>query len=194
MFPERASVFRAFHLTPLDGVRAVILGQDPYPRPGQAHGLAFSVQVGKPTPRSLNTIYTNLEDDPEIQFSRPSHGNLTAWAENGVLLLNTALTVTEGDPGSHIRRWKHFTDLVLQVINDNCAHVAFLLWGVPAVRQATSIPIADPPHKVFRLAHPAARSNSHERRFKTCRPFSEANDFLTDNGLEAVTWDLPAAH
>ena len=192
VFPERSDLFRAFHLTRLEDVRAVILGQDPYPRPKQAHGLAFSVPNGVAIPRSLKTIYTNLENDPAIQISRPHNGDLTSWAKNGVLLLNTALTVEEGGPGSHARRWKHFTDLVLQVINEECAHVAFLLWGSHAIRKATSIPINEPPHKVIRSAHPAARGKTNEERFKDCHPFSEANDFLTSHQLEPVTWDLGA--
>src|SRR5450759_1800794 len=192
VFPERSDLFRAFHLTRLEDCRAVILGQDPYPRPKQAHGLAFSVPNGVAIPRSLKTIYTNLENDPAIQISRPHNGDLTSWAKNGVLLLNTALTVEEGGPGSHARRWKHFTDLVLQVINEECAHVAFLLWGSHAIRKATSIPINEPPHKVIRSAHPAARGKTNEERFKDCHPFSEANDFLTSHQLEPVTWDLGA--
>jgi uracil-DNA glycosylase len=192
VFPERSDLFRAFHLTSLKHVRVVILGQDPYPRPKQAHGLAFSVPNGVAIPRSLKTIYTNLENDPAIQFGRPDSGDLTSWAENGVLLLNTALTVQEGG-GSHARRWKHFTNLVLQVINEERDHVAFLLWGSPAIRKATSIPIKEPPHKVIRSAHPAARGKTNEAPFKVCHPFSEANDFLTSHQLKPVTWDLPAA-
>ena len=193
VYPERSDLFRAFHLTSLEDVRVVILGQDPYPRPKQAHGLAFSVPDGEAIPRSLRTIYTNLENDPAIQFSRPHNGDLTSWAKNGVLLLNTALTVEEGGPGSHARRWKHFTDLVLQVINEECAHVAFLLWGSPAIGKATSIPVKEPRHKVIRSAHPAAWGKTNEERFKDCHPFSEANDFLTSHQLKPVTWGLPAA-
>jgi len=193
VFPERSDLFRAFHLTSLEDVRVVILGQDPYPRPRQGHGLAFSVPNGVDIPRSLKTIYKNLESDPAIQFSRPDNGDLTSWAKNGVLLLNTALTVEEGDPRSHARRWKPFTDLVLQVIAEQCAHVAFILWGSPAIRQATSIPIKEPPHKVIRSAHPAAWGKTNAAPFKECHPFSEANNFLTSQTLEPVIWDLPAA-
>ena len=99
----------------------------------------------------------------------------------------------EGVPGSHARRWKHFTDLVLQVINKERAHVAFLLWGSHAIRKAMSIPIDEPRHKVIRSAHPAAWAKTNEKPFKDCHPFSEANDFLTSQPLEPVTWDLPAA-
>lgn len=109
-----------------------------------------------------------------------------------MLLLNTALTVQEGG-GSHAGRWKHFTNLVLQVINEKRVHVAFLLWGSPAIGQATSIPINEPPHKVIRSAHPAAWGKTNETPFKDCHPFSEANGFLTSHQLKPVTWDLPAA-
>ena len=104
--PQRHDVFRAFHLTPLEDVRVVILGQDPYPSPDEAHGLAFSVPDPLPAPRSLKTVYRNLENDPRVHFTRPDSGDLTPWASNGVLLLNTALTVAQGDPGSHARRWE----------------------------------------------------------------------------------------
>jgi uracil-DNA glycosylase len=193
VFPERSDLFRAFHLTSLEDVRVVILGQDPYPRRKQAHGLAFSVSSGVDILRSLKAIYTNLENDSALNFSRPENGDLTSWAKDGVLLLNTALTVEESRPGSHAPIWKHFTDLVLQVINEECAHVAFLLWGSPAIGKATAIPINDPPHKVIRSSHPAAWGKTKEKRFKDCHPFSEANDFLTSHKLKPVTWNLPAA-
>lgn len=191
-FPDRRDLFRAFHRTKLEDVRAVILGQDPYPRPKQAHGLAFSVPEDVPIPRSLKAIYKNLEQDESLQFNRPPHGDLSAWADNGVLLLNIALTVEEGKPGSHVGRWKHFTDAVLRVVNEECTHVAFLLWGSQAIHKATSIPIHEPPHKMIRSSHPAAWGRTNERRFKDCRPFSEANDFLTSNHLPPVRWDLPS--
>ncbi|GAA2470888.1 uracil-DNA glycosylase [Terrabacter carboxydivorans] len=191
--PDRSDVFRAFHLTRLKDVRVAILGQDPYPHPGQANGLAFSVPEDEPTPRSLRAIYTNLRDDPANQIAQPLHGDLSAWAKNGVLLLNTALTVQDGHPGSHARRWEHFTDLVLRVLNEDCGHVAFLLWGSKAIRKATSIPIDEPPHTVIRSAHPAVWGKTKERRFMDCHPFSEANDFLRTHRLPPVAWDLPTA-
>ncbi|GAA3697200.1 uracil-DNA glycosylase [Terrabacter ginsenosidimutans] len=194
VYPARSDVFRAFHLTTLKDVRVAILGQDPYPRPGQANGLAFSVPEEEAIPRSLRTIYTNLQDDSAIQIERPLHGDLSAWAKNGVLLLNTALTVEDGHPGSHVRRWEHFTDLVLQVLNEDCDHVAFLLWGSKAIRKATSIPINEPPHRVIRSAHPAVWGKTRERRFIDCHPFTEANDFLRKHKLEPVAWDLPTAN
>lgn len=191
--PDRSDVFRAFQLTKLKNVRVVILGQDPYPRPRQAHGLAFSVPKEVAIPRSLKTIYTNLQSDPAIQMKPPLHGDLTAWGKQGVLLLNTALTVEDGRAGSHARHWEQFSDLVLRVVNEECAHVAFLLWGSKAIRKATSIPVNEPPHIVIRSAHPAVWGKTNERRFADCHPFSEANDFLTTQNLEPVTWALPAA-
>lgn len=187
VLPLRADVFRAFHLTKLENLRAVILGQDPYPRKGQAHGLAFSVPEGVAFPRSLSAIFRNLSADPAIQLVRPTSGDLTAWAERGVLLLNTALTVKTGVPGSHARSWREFTNAVLRVINQECTHVAFLLWGSHAIRTATSVPIGES-HALIRTAHPAARGNAVERRFGDCRPFSEANEFLVHHG--PLDWGL----
>jgi uracil-DNA glycosylase len=184
--PQRQDVFRAFHLTRLENVRVVILGQDPYPSPNEAHGLAFSVPNPLPAPRSLGAIHRNLKKDPRVQ--RPKSGDLTPWASNGVLLLNTALTVVQGDPGSHARNWMEFTDAVLRAIVAERPHVAFLLWGTHAIKKAASVPIDEPPHKVIRSSHPAAWGKSRERRFRDTFPFSEANDFLTDHGIEPVPW------
>jgi len=191
--PDQSDVFRALHLTKLKNVRVVIVGQDPYPRPTQAHGLAFSVPNEVAIPRSLKTIFTNLQNDPAIRMKRPLNGDLTPWAKEGVLLLNTALTVENGHAGSHARHWEQFTDLVLRVINEECAHVAFLLWGSKAIRKATSIPLNEPPHIVIRSAHPAAWGKTSERRFADGRPFSEANEFLRAHEREPVSWELPAA-
>ena len=191
--PDPSDLFRAFQLTKLKNVRVVILGQDPYPRRGQAHGLAFSVPNDVPIPRSLRTVYTNLENDPAIQMKRPVRGDLTPWAKQGVLLLNTALTVEDGRAGSHARLWEQFTNLVLRVINDNCDHIAFLLWGSQAIRKASSIPIDEPPHMVIRSAHPAAWGKTKQTPFKDCHPFSEANTFLASHHPKTVTWDLPAS-
>lgn len=184
--PQRHDVFRAFHLTRLLDVRVVILGQDPYPSPSEAHGIAFSVPCPLPVPRSLGTIFRNLERDPRVQ--RPESGDLTPWASNGVLLLNTALTVVQGHPGSHARNWMEFTDAVLRAIVAERPHVAFLLWGTHAIKKAASVSIHEPPHKVIRSSHPAAWGKSRERRFRDSFPFSEANDFLTDHDIDPVPW------
>lgn len=190
VFPVRSDVFRAFHLTKLKNVRVVILGQDPYPRRGQAHGLAFSVPGPERFPRSLKTIISNLENDPDVQFKKPSTGDLTPWANRGVLLLNTALTVAKGSPGSHAREWKDFTDAVLTVTSQEHEHLAFLLWGTHANLKAQSLPIHEPPHKLILSSHPAAWGKTNMRRFRDTHPFSEANAFLADHGSEGVNWDL----
>lgn len=158
--PARRDVFRALHLTPLEKVRVVILGQDPCPSPDVADGLALSVPAPLSAPRSLRTIYRNLEGDPSLGSAKPLMGDLTPWATNGVLLLNTALTVSQGIPGSHARRWATFTDAVLQAVAEEREHVAFLLWGSHAIRKAASVPIQEPPHKMIRSAHPAARGRT----------------------------------
>lgn len=192
VFPPRSDLFRAFHLTELADVRVVILGQDPYPQPDQAHGLAFSVPKSVPVPRSLSAVYRNLEGDALASpgFVRPAHGDLTAWAEQGVFLLNTALTVEQGRAGSHKRRWRELADLVLRVVSEERDHVAFLLWGTHAIDRVASVGIPEPPHLVVRSAHPTARGRTTQTRFRDSRPFSEANAFLTDHGLEPVQWDL----
>jgi len=193
VFPKRSDVFRALHLTRLKDVRVVVLGQDPYPSPDQAHGLAFSVPASEPIPHSLRAIYSNLEKDPKIQLRRPITGDLTPWATNGVLLLNTALTVAEGDPGSHPHHWAHFTDLVLRAINEERTNVAFLLWGAHAMRKAASIPVDERAHLAVCSAHPAARGRTKVRRFRDAYPFSEAVKFLLGRKLDPVAWDLPTS-
>lgn len=191
VLPKRSDVFRAFHLTRPANVRVVILGQDPYPQPEQhAHGLAFSVPEDVKFPRSLNAIFRNLEVDKDIEFSRPKAGDLTGWAQQGVLLLNTALTVKAGLAGSHTHLWRDFTDQVLRVINLECDHVAFLLWGKHAIDRATSIKIRDQ-NAVFRTAHPTARGRTKQPRFMASRPFFEANSYLASHHPpQPVTWDL----
>jgi uracil-DNA glycosylase len=191
VLPNRADVFRAFHLTPPRNVRVVILGQDPYPQPQQrAHGLAFSVPKGVKIPRSLNAIFKNLEADQDIEFHRPLHGDLTSWAQQGVLLLNTALTVRAGVPGSDKAIWTDFTDRVLHGINEECDHIAFLLWGRHAIDQAAVIRIRAQ-HLVVMTSHPAAWGRTSHPRFKESRPFFEANAYLTLRHPQGpVTWDL----
>jgi uracil-DNA glycosylase len=194
VFPSRTDLFRAFHLTKLENVRVVILGQDPYPQPDQAHGLAFSVPKAIPVPRSLSAVYRNLEGDPLASpaFVRPAHGDLSAWAKQGVFLLNTALTVELGRAGSHKRLWTDFTDLVLRVVGEERDHVAFLLWGTHAIDRVAAVGIPEPPHLVVRSAHPTARGRTKQTRFRESRPFSCANAFLTDHQLPPVKWDLAA--
>ncbi|MFC6706219.1 uracil-DNA glycosylase [Flexivirga alba] len=195
VFPPQHQVFRAFHLTKLESVRVVILGQDPYPQVGQANGLAFSVPARVKPPRSLGAIYRNLEADPDLDFSRPADGDLSPWAKQGVLLLNTALTVEEGTAGSaaHRKHWERFTDRVLQVVNEECDHVAFLLWGSDAIDKVKKAQIGER-HKVIQSAHPAAWTSKKETLFKKSHPFSDANEFLRGKDSGPVNWDLTATH
>ena len=194
VFPPRSDVFRAFHLTKLKDVRVVILGQDPYPQPGQAHGLAFSVPEPVPIPRSLSAVFKNLERDREAgaPFIRPANGDLSAWAKQGVLLLNTALTVGQRNAGSHSGLWRAFTDLVLEVVSEEHDHVAFLLWGKHAIDRASAVGITEPPHMIVKSAHPAARGRTKQKPFKDGHPFTAANAFLTAHGSSPVEWDLAA--
>lgn len=187
VYPPTESVFRAFELTPYAKVRVVILGQDPYHREGQAHGLAFSVAQGKPPP-SLRKIFKELERDPEV--APPDDGNLEGWARQGVLLLNAALTVRAGAPNSHhARGWEDFTDAVIRAINKKSDRVVFLLWGGQAQKKARLI--SNERHKVIRAAHPAARASAHDPLVGS-GAFSRANKALVDAGLSAIKWDQAA--
>ena len=174
VLPPRRQVFSAFHLTPFVETRVVILGQDPYPTPGNAHGLAFSVPQGVAKPRSLINIHKEMQAD--LKVDTPDHGNLEGWARQGVLLLNTALTVGTGAAGSHLRTgWGHFTDEVIRVVNRKPEKVVFLLWGNKA--RAKRALIDSPPHVVIEAGHPVARANA-KLQFLGERPFSKANDAL----------------
>lgn len=186
VFPKRSDVFRAFHLTPLAEVKVVILGQDPYPTEGHAHGLAFSYKGERPFPRSLGAIFRNLAHDPVIQFGEPFDGDLTPWANNGVLLLNTALTFKANGSGpSHMAGWQEFTDLVLQTISKSRQGVVFLAWGGPANKKMKHVDMAR--HEILRTSHPVARGNPRGGHFRTSRPFSEATRFPQDPEI----WLLP---
>ena len=187
VFPEDALFFAALRRTPLDQVRAVIVGQDPYHRPGQAMGLSFSVPVGVAIPPSLRNIHKELEAD--IGVPAPGHGCLTAWADRGVLLLNTALSVEEGRAGSHARAgWQRFTDRVIGAVNARDAPVAFLLWGGHAQRKAATLDHVR--HLVHRSEHPSPLAAY--RGFFGSRPFSKTNDFLQSHGVAEIDWRLPA--
>ena len=185
VYPPRPLLFRALELTPFSKVRAVILGQDPYHGPGQANGLAFSVPRGLRIPPSLRNIYKELEADCGI--SPPSHGDLTAWAENGVLLLNTVLTVRAGMANSHRKLgWETFTDAVIGALNSREEPVAFLLWGASA-REKKAL-ITNPAHLVLEAAHPSPLS-AHQGFFG-CPHFSKASEFCQKYG-EPLCWKLP---
>ncbi|MBL4655524.1 MAG: uracil-DNA glycosylase, partial [Bacteroidia bacterium] len=177
--------FNAFNTTPFDKVKVVILGQDPYHGPGQAHGLCFSVQDGVKPPPSLLNIYKELHND--VGMDIPLTGNLPPWAKQGVLLLNATLTVRARKPGSHQNKgWEQFTDAIINAISDKKSGVIFLLWGKYA--QDKGAVIDQVKHYVLRSPHPSPFSA--DRGFFGCRHFSQANQFLKNQGLEEIDWSL----
>ncbi len=183
-FPPSHLVFQALCLTPFEAVQVVILGQDPYHGPGQAMGLCFSVPPGVKPPPSLVNIFTELESD--VGLPRPSHGDLTAWAERGVLLLNAVLTVAPGQAGSHAGKgWERFTDRVIAELSSGREGVVFLLWGKYAQQKAAIVDRAR--HHVLECAHPSPYSAGG---FFGCRHFSRANELLGKQGAEPVDWSL----
>lgn len=191
IYPSPDLWFRALDLTPLDMVRVVILGQDPYHGAGQAHGLAFSVLPGVPVPPSLRNIFRELADD--VGFVRPQHGNLEGWARQGVLLLNNVLSVEAGQAASHAGKgWEYLTDAVVALLAAQERPIAFLLWGSHAQRKAAAIrDLRDGGrHLVLKAPHPSPLS-AHSGFFG-CRHFSKANDFLRANGGTAIDWQLAA--
>ena len=140
LYPKMDDIFNAFRLTPIEKLKVVIVGQDPYHQPNQAHGLCFSVLKPVPPPPSLKNIYKNLEADKSLGFKAPNHGDLTKWAEQGVFLLNASLTVEDSKPNSHAKcGWQKFTDEVIKLINEQCKDVVFLLWGKPAQDKAKAV-------------------------------------------------------
>jgi uracil-DNA glycosylase len=182
--PPHDDVFAALHLTPYADTKVMILGQDPYHGPGQAHGLCFSVQRGVRVPPSLRNIQTELHDD--LGIAPPGHGNLEAWARRGVLLLNTTLTVRAGHAGSHQGHgWERFTDRVIRAVNDKSQRVVFILWGSSARRKATLVDVNR--HAVIQSAHPSPLS-AHQGFFGS-RPFSRTNRALADAGLAPIDWN-----
>ncbi|BFT31249.1 uracil-DNA glycosylase [Alteromonas sp. D210916BOD_24] len=186
IYPPEEAVFNAFTLTPLESVKVVILGQDPYHGPDQAHGLCFSVLPGVKIPPSLVNIYKELASDIS-GFETPSHGNLTAWAEQGVLLLNTVLTVEQGKAHSHAKwGWETFTDKVIEVINTYQEQVVFLLWGSHAQKKGQHIDRDK--HRVLAAPHPSPLS-AH-RGFFGCKHFSQANAYLIEKGKVPIQWQL----
>jgi uracil-DNA glycosylase len=188
IFPRGSEWFRALDLTPLDRVRVVILGQDPYHGPGQAHGLAFSVRPGVRIPPSLVNIYKELHSDLGIPPAR--HGFLEHWARQGVLLLNTSLTVEQGQPASHKGRgWEAFTDAVIRLLDAREQPCAFLLWGSHA--QVKAAHVDGSRHLVLMAPHPSPLS-AHNGFFG-CRHFSRTNQWLEAQGLAPIDWTLPPA-
>lgn len=190
IFPKGSEYFRALDLTRLDEVRVVILGQDPYHGVGQAHGLCFSVQAGVRPPPSLVNIYKEMESD--LGITRASHGNLTHWAEQGVLLLNSVLTVEMGKAASHQGKgWEAFTDAVIRLVADQPRPVVFILWGSYAQKKAAFVRDISQGgrHLVLKSVHPSPLSAYNG--FFGSRPFSRANLFLTEHGGTPIDWALP---
>jgi uracil-DNA glycosylase len=186
IFPKGGEWFHALDATPLDKVRVVILGQDPYHGEGQAHGLSFSVKPGVPPPPSLINIYKELKSD--LGLDPPKHGHLEHWARQGVLLLNAVLTVEAHRANSHQGRgWEKFTDAVIRTVNDLERPVVFILWGAYAQKKASFVDAAR--HLVIKSAHPSPLS-AHNGFFGS-RPFSRANAFLLSKGEQAVDWKIP---
>ena len=184
MYPPGSQIFRAFDLTPVPAVKVVILGQDPYHGPGQAHGLSFSVPSNMPAPPSLKNIFKEIESDLGVQMS--GCPNLEKWAQQGVLLLNTVLTVRGGQAASHSRKgWEEFTDAVIRYISDNCEGVVFMLWGNPA--RSKSVLIDRSRHLVLEAAHPSPLARG---AYFGSRHFSKANTYLQSTGRTAIDWQL----
>ena len=183
VFPPAQDVYAALELTPFESTKVVVLGQDPYHGLGQAHGLSFSVRGNTPIPPSLRNIFQELFTDVAIQ--REQNGDLTGWARQGVLLLNTSLTVREGEPGSHKNRgWEHITDTVMSALNEKPTRVVFVLWGAHARNKKTLITQAH--HVVIESAHPSPLS-AH-RGFFGSKPFSQINSALEEAGLSPIKW------
>ena len=184
IFPKGADIFRAFDLCPFDQTKVIILGQDPYPTRGHAHGLSFSVNDHvKPFPKSLKNIFSEINNDIGKPF--PENGNLSRWAEQGVLLLNAVLTVEEGRPDSHKGiGWEQFTDSVIKMLSTQKEHLIFMLWGAKAGHKRALID--EGKHKVLSSVHPSPLSAY--RGFFGCKHFSKANDYLLMNKLTPIDW------
>jgi len=186
IYPPGAQIFNALNSTPFDKVRVVILGQDPYHGPGQAHGLCFSVQPGVRVPPSLANIYREIEADLGIPI--PGHGCLQSWASQGVLLLNSVLTVERGQAASHQGKgWETFTDSVVQLLSDKRQGLVFMLWGTYAMKKGEVIDRRK--HLVLKAPHPSPLS-AH-RGFLGCRHFSAANEYLQQNQQLPIDWSVP---
>ena len=185
IFPASDDIFNAFHLTPLAKVKVVIIGQDPYHNDGQAHGLCFSVKPGVDIPPSLMNIYQELHDDLGCYI--PDNGYLVKWADQGVLLLNTVLTVRAHQANSHRGiGWEEFTDAVIRIVNEQERPVVFLLWGKPA--QMKESMLNNPGHLILKALHPSPLSAY--RGFFGCRHFSKTNAFLESNGAAPIDWQI----
>lgn len=185
VFPKAEDIFNAFHLTPLKEVKVVIIGQDPYHNEGQAHGLCFSVKPDVEIPPSLVNIYKELHDDLGCKI--PNNGYLVKWAKQGVLLLNTVLTVRAHQANSHQGKgWEQFTDAVIRAVNEQDRPIVFILWGRPA--QMKKAMLNNPKHLILEAPHPSPLSAY--RGFFGSRPFSKTNKFLDEHGIEPIDWQI----
>lgn len=185
IYPKAEDIFNAFHLTPLSEVKVVILGQDPYHNEGQAHGLCFSVNPGKELPPSLLNIYKELNEDMGCYI--PNNGYLEKWAREGVLLLNTVLTVRAHQAFSHRGKgWENFTDAVIKAVNEQNRPIVFILWGKPA--QSKKRMLTNKKHLILEAPHPSPLSAY--RGFFGSKPFSKTNEFLVSQGLEPIDWQI----
>lgn len=186
VYPPGPLIFNALNSTPLSKVKVVIIGQDPYHGPNQAHGLSFSVQPGVRTPPSLQNIFKEIQRD--LGYPIPGHGSLQSWAEQGVLLLNAVLTVPQAQAGAHANRgWERFTSRIIELLNEQCEHLVFMLWGNYAQKKGQQIDVSR--HCVLKSVHPSPLS-AH-RGFIGCGHFSAANDYLLEHGREPIDWCLP---
>jgi uracil-DNA glycosylase len=185
IYPPKELVFNAFELTCFSNLKVVILGQDPYHGPNQAHGLSFSVMKGVRQPPSLKNIFKELVSD--INFDIPNHGDLSDWAKQGVFLLNTVLTVEQAKAHSHANKgWEIFTDNVIRSISDHHKNIVFMLWGAPAQRKTQLIDQSK--HLILKSPHPSPLS-AH-RGFLGCRHFSQCNEYLRENKIDEINWQL----
>ena len=184
IYPPGGMIFNAYQLTPFKEVKVVLLGQDPYHGAGQAQGLSFSVPVGVKVPPSLVNIYKELETD--VGFQKPNHGNLEHWAKQGILLLNTVLTVRAGEANSHKNKgWEKFTDATIRAVSAQKEHIVFLLWGKPAQEKAALIDATK--HLILKAAHPSPLANG---AFFGCKHFSQTNQYLQEHGIAPIAWQM----
>ncbi len=185
IYPSMYDIFNALKFTPYEDVKVVILGQDPYHEPGQAHGLSFSVNYGIPKPPSLENIYKEIKD--ELDIEEPEHGYLADWAKQGVLLLNAVLTVRRGQANSHQGKgWEKLTDRIIELLNDREKPLIFMLWGANAGKKASFV--TNKSHLVLKAPHPSPLSAY--RGFFGCMHFKKANEFLKKNNLGEINWKL----